>query len=264
MAPVMRIKANGITLHCRIDGQVGAPWLVFSNSLATDLTMWDEQTDYLGRFFRILRYDQRGHGQSEAPPGRYSFDTLIADAVGLLDALDIGRVNFCGLSMGGSTAIGLVQRHPERLDRVIVCSSPCLSTPAAAKDWEARIAIAEHDGMAPLVEPTIARWFPPDIVAAQPPHLVKIREMILATSVDGFIGCAAALAYHDFRPGVAAVTRPVLFVVGEKDGALPGMRQMHAELAGSALAELSGAGHICNLDRSDLFNRAVEEFLHRQ
>jgi 3-oxoadipate enol-lactonase len=256
------VKANGITIHCRIDGPDDAPWLMFSNSLATDLTMWDPQAAHFSRSHRVLRYDQRGHGRSEAPEGRYSFDTLIADAVALMDALKIERVNFCGLSMGGATALGLAERMPARVDRVIVCDSGCASTPASAQQWEERIVVARAQGLAALADPTIARWFPPETVAAQPPHIAKIRQMILATPVNGFIGCAAALADHDFRSAVGTVTRPVLFVAGEKDGTTPAaMRQMQAELPGSRYVEMPGAGHISNLDQPDLFNRALEDFL---
>jgi 3-oxoadipate enol-lactonase len=256
------VKANGITVHCQIDGPDDAPWLMFSNSLATDLTMWDPQTAHFSRSHRVLRYDQRGHGRSEALEGRYSFDTLIADAVALMDALRIERVHFCGLSMGGATALGMAQRVPHRVDRVIVCDSPCASTLASAQQWEERIVVARTQGMAALADPTIARWFPPETVAAKPPHIAKIRQMILATSVNGFIGCAAALADHDFRSAVASVTRPVLFVAGEKDGTTPAaMRQMQTELAGSRYVEMPGAGHISNLDQPDLFNRALEDFL---
>lgn len=258
----MHVKANGINIHYRTDGPSDAPWLMFSNSLATDLSMWDEQTAHFGRRYRVLCYDQRGHGQSDAPEGRYSFDTLIADAVALMDALRIERTHFCGLSMGGSTAMGLVQCHPTRLDRVIVCDSPCASSPASAQQWEERIAIAKSQGMTVLADPTIARWFPAETISAKPPHLAKIRQMILATPVNGFIGCAAALADHDFRAAVRTVTRPVLFLVGEKDGTTPAaMRQLQSELPGSLYVELPGAGHISNLDRPDMFNRAVEAFL---
>src|SRR5438105_11623217 len=121
----MQVKANGITFNYRIDGAQGARWLIFSNSLATNLSMWDEQARELSGGFRVLRYDQRGHGASEAPPGRYSFELLIADAVALMDALGIGKANFAGLSMGGATALGLAQKHADRLERVIVCDSPC-------------------------------------------------------------------------------------------------------------------------------------------
>jgi 3-oxoadipate enol-lactonase len=149
------------------------------------------------------------------------------------------------------------------LDQVIVCDSPCASTPASGQQWEERIAVAKSQGMAALADPTIARWFPPETVAAKPPHLAKIRKMILTTSVNGFVGGAAALADHDFRSNISTVMRPVLFLVGEKDGTTPAaMRQMHMELSGSGFAELPGAGHISNLDRPDVFNHIVEDFLH--
>ncbi len=262
MAESKDVKVNGITIHCQIEGPAGAPWLVFSNSLATDLSMWDPQAAHFNRTHRLLRYDQRGHGRSEAPGGRYSFATLVADALGLMDALDIQRASFCGLSMGGATAMGLVQHAPERLERVIVCDSPCASTPASAQQWEERISVAKAQAMPGLVDSTIARWFPRETVAANPPHLAKIRKMILATPVNGFIGCSAALGDHDYRSAVSTVKRPVLFIAGEKDGTTPAaMRQMQAELPGSRYVELPGAGHISNLDRPDEFNRALEDFL---
>ena len=258
----MDVKTNGTTLHCQIDGPTEAPWFMFSNSLATNISMWDPQAAYFSHSYRVLRYDQRGHGLSEAPEGRYSFDMLMADALGLMDALGIERTHFCGLSMGGATALGLAERAPERVDRVIVCDSPCASSPASAQQWEERIAVAQAQGMAALADPTIARWFPPETVAARPPHLANIRQMILTTPVNGFVGCSAALGDHDFRSAVATVTRPVLFVAGERDGTTPAtMREMQAELADSRFVELPGAGHISNLDQPDLFNRAVEEFL---
>ncbi len=260
----MHIKANGISINYQIDGKEGAPWLVLSNSLATDLSMWDQQARDFAGAFRVLRYDQRGHGKTEAPAGRYSFDMLIADAVALMDALAVKQANFCGLSMGGATALGLTQRHPDRITRAIVCDSGCASTPQSAQQWEERIAAAQQGGMGPLVEATVARWFPPDIVARNPPYLDKIRAMIRDTPVAGFIGCSAALADHDFRSGVAATKPPVLFIAGEKDagGAVPAaMKGLHKDLAGSRYVELPGAGHISNLDDPAGFTRAVREFL---
>ena len=260
----MKVKANGITVSYQIDGAEGAPWLVFSNSLATDLSMWDDQAAQLRNRYRVLRYDQRGHGGTDAPAGRYTFDLLIDDTVALLDALAIDRAHFAGLSMGGATAMGLAQRHADRLDRVVICDSGCASTPASALQWEERIAIAQKGGMEALVESTVARWFPPETVAANPPHLDKVRAMIRSTPVNGFIGCAAALANHDFASAVGTVTRPVLFLVGEKDGATPtAMRKLHAALPGSMFVELPGAGHISNLDDPAGFNGAISDFLGR-
>jgi 3-oxoadipate enol-lactonase len=259
----MQIKANGISINYQVDGASG-PWLVLSNSLATDLTMWDAQARALSPAFRVLRYDQRGHGKTEATQGRYTFELLMADALALMDALSVPRAHVCGLSMGGATALGLAQRHPDRVARAIVCDSGCASTPQSAAQWEERIAVAQRDGMAPLVEPTIMRWFPADIVAKKPPYLDKVRAMILGTPVAGFIGCAAALADHDFRSAVAATRPPVLFVAGEKDagGAVAtAMKGLHQALPGSRYVELPGAGHISNLDDPAGFTTALTEFL---
>ncbi len=258
----MKIKANGININYQVDGPEGAPWIVFSNSLATSTAMWDEQAAALKSDFRVLRYDQRGHGGTEVPAGRYAFDTLLDDVLGLLDALGIAKAHFAGLSMGGATALGLAERHPDRLDKVIVCDSPCQSTPQSSQQWEERIAVAQKQGIDALVEPTVGRWFPPETVAKNPPHLDKVRAMVRATPVNGFIGCAAALAAHDYASAVATVRRPVLFLVGEKDGATPAaMRKLHEKLAGSRFVELPGAGHISNMDRPTEFNRALRDFL---
>jgi 3-oxoadipate enol-lactonase len=258
----MKVKANGISINYQVDGPEGAPWLILSNSLATNLAMWEHQARELGGSFRVLRYDQRGHGETEAPAGRYPFDLLIADAVALMDALSIKKAHFGGLSMGGATALGLAEQHPDRLDRVIVCDTPCQSTPTSSQQWEERILVAQKDGMEALVEPTVGRWFPPDVLKANPPYVDRIRQMVRSTPVNGFIGCAAALANHDFRSQVATVTRPVLFMVGEKDGTTPAaMRQMHETLSGSTFVQLPGAGHISNLDQPESFTRAVRDFL---
>jgi 3-oxoadipate enol-lactonase len=257
----MKIKANGININYQVDGPEGAPWIVFSNSLATSTAMWDEQAAALKDSFRVLRYDQRGHGGTDVPAGRYPFDTLLADALGLLDALGIRKAHFAGLSMGGATALGLAERHPDRFDRIIVCDSPCQSTPQSAQQWEERIVIAKDKGIEALVEPTVSRWFPPDTVAKNPPYLDKIRTMFRTTPVNGFIGCAAALADHDYASAVTGVKHPVLFLVGEKDAPAPAMRKLNEKLPGSRYVELPGAGHISNMDRPAEFNRAVREFL---
>jgi 3-oxoadipate enol-lactonase len=258
----MKVKANGISINYQVDGGDGAPWLIFSNSLATNLSAWDDQAREFGRSFRVLRYDQRGHGATDAPAGSYSFDTLIADTIALMDALGIKQAHFAGLSMGGATALGLAEQHSERLDKVIVCDSPCQSTPVSKQQWEERIAVAEKQGMGALVEPTVTRWFPPEIIRANPAYLERIRQMIRNTPTAGFIGCAAALADHDYASAAGTVKRPVLFLAGEKDGVTPAaMRKLNAALPGSKYVELAAAGHISNLDQPAAFNRAVADFL---
>jgi 3-oxoadipate enol-lactonase len=144
-----------------------------------------------------------------------------------------------------------------------VCDSGCASTPAAAQQWEERIVVAQSKGMTALVDSTIERWSPAETDGAAPSHIGKIRQMILATPVNGFVGCAAALADHDFRSTIDKVKNPILFVVGQNDGATPAaMQQLQSQLPGSQFVELPGAGHISNMDRPDAFNRAVNEFLN--
>jgi len=258
----MKIKANGITFNYDVTGIDGAPWLIFSNSLATNLHMWDQQAADLKNSFRILRYDQRGHGQTEAPAGRYTFELLVADVIALMDALGVARAHWCGVSMGCATGMGLVQKHPGRFDRMVLCDNPGRSSPETHRQWEERIAVAQKDGMAALLESTMQRWFPPETLKANPPHMDIIRRMILATPVNGFIGCSAALGDHDFRPLMPQVKNPVLYMTGEKDGHnAAAMKVMQQELPGSQYIVLPGAGHISNMDQPVLFTKSLREFL---
>jgi 3-oxoadipate enol-lactonase len=257
----MKIKANGITFYCQIDGREGAPWVVFSNSLMTNLSMWDEQADALGDAFRVLRYDQRGHGGTEAPAGAYSFDMLAADVVALFDALDIKRAHFVGLSMGGMTAVALAEQHPNRVDRIVAADCGPASTPQSAQQWEERMNLGRAGGMEALVEPTATRWFPAEYVAANPARVDKVRAMIRTTPLNGFIGCALALSNFDLRPGLGAIRNPVHFLCGTKDPILPGTKALNAGIAGSKFTEIPGAGHISNIENPGLFTRTVKEFL---
>ena len=257
----MQSRVNGININFEIDGPDNAPWLILSNSLLTNLSMWDDQVATLARSFRILRYDQRGHGGTEATAGDYSFDLLVADIIALIDMLGIGRAHFCGLSMGGMTALFLAQRHPQRFDRIIACDCGPNSTEASAQQWKERIDVASRDGMQALVEPTIARWFPPDFVATKAPVLDKVRGMIRSTPLAGFRGCAMALSSYDLRGGLGGIDRRTLLIVGTKDATLAGIRQIKDAVRGSALVELEGAGHISNVEQPAAFTRAVVDFL---
>ena len=256
----MQTKANGITINYQVEGPEGAPWVIFSNSLATDLSLWDEQTIALNQNFRILRYDQRGHGGTEATDGRYNFDLLVADIVGLMDAVSIKRTHFVGISMGGMTGLALAQKHPDRVDRLAACDCGPASSPQSSQQWEERIAIAQKEGMEPLVDLTAQRWFPPDY-PENDPAFQKARQMIRATPVKGFIGCAGALANFDLRPGLANIKAPTLCIVGSRDATLPGMKGINATVPGSKLVEIEGAGHLSNLEQPQKFTRALQQFL---
>ena len=257
----MKVKANGIDINYQIDGPEGAPWIIFSNSLATSTAMWDEQAAALKDKFRVLRYDQRGHGGTEVPAGRYAFDTLLADALGLMDALSIKKANFAGLSMGGATAMGLAEHHPDRFDRIIVCDSPCQSTPqssAAMGGAHRHRAEQGHRGAGRA-----------DGIALVP---ARDRGEEPAASRQGarHVPRNAGQRLHRLRRGagrprlcvrIATVKHPVLFLCGEKDAPAPAMRKLHDKLPGSRYVELPGAGHISNMDRPAEFTKAIRDFI---
>jgi len=257
----MKTRANGININHQIEGKDGAPWLILSNSLVTNLSMWDDQITGLKNDFRILRYDQRGHGGSDAPAGKYSFDMLTRDVIGLMDALSIPRAHFCGLSMGGMTALFLAQRYGDRFERIIACDCGPASTPQSAQQWKERIDLGAEKGMEALADVTIPRWFPPEFVAARPPVLDRIRGMIRSTPYQGFAGCAAALSDYDLKPGLAGIKNPVLLICGTKDATYPGIKAINAAVPGSQLVDNEGAGHISNVERPGTFTGAVRDFL---
>jgi 3-oxoadipate enol-lactonase len=257
----MRINANGLDINHQIDGPEGAPWLLFSNSLATNLSMWDEQAAELKKSFRVLRYDQRGHGGTQATDGRYNFEQLAADVIALFDALSIKRAHVVGISMGGMTALALAQQYPDRVDRVIPCDCGPASSPASSQQWEERIAIAEKQGMEPLVEVTVGRWFPPEFLQSNAKVVDKVRGMIRTTPVKGFIGCAGALANYDLKPGLPRISRATLLIVGSKDATVPGIKLINQSVPGSRVVELEGAGHLSNLEQPGRFTQAIREFL---
>jgi 3-oxoadipate enol-lactonase len=257
----MKVNANGINFNVQIDGSDGAPWIIFSNSLITNLSMWDDQAAALKNEFRILRYDQRGHGGTDAPSGKYSFATLTDDVIALMDALSIERAHFCGISMGGMTALFLGQRYGDRFNCLFPCDCGPASTPQSAQQWKERIDLGAEKGMEALVEPTLNRWFPPEFVATKVPALDKVRDMIRTTKYDGFAGCAYALSDYDTKPGLASIKNRVLCICGTKDATYPGMKAIAAAVPGAKLVDIDGAGHISNMEQPETFTRTIRGFV---
>ena len=260
------IAANGIAFNYRIDGREGAPWITFSNSLATNLSLWDTQTEFLAGEYRILRYDQRGHGGSDASEGSYSFDLLVADVVALWDALDIERSHFVGLSMGGTTGIGLALDHPDRLISLIACDFRCDAPAEFVAAWEPRLKLARTRGMDALAGPTTERWINEDFRIARPEIIDRVKDMIRATPAAGFIGCAMALQNTDYRGRLGEIGVPTLFIAGAQDIAAPAdyIDELHRNVPGSQYAIIDPAGHISNLENPNQFNRALHAHLAAQ
>jgi 3-oxoadipate enol-lactonase len=260
----MKVTSNGISFNCEIDGPEGAPWITFSNSLCTNVTMWDDQVAALKDDFRLLRYDKRGHGGTDAPEGPYSFDMLVADIVGLWDALDIEKSHFVGLSMGGMSAFGLALDHADRLDGVVI-SNARADAPAAFRDaWDQRVAFVEENGMGALAEPTVERWCSESFHSSGSPKLDKMRAMVSATPPTGFIGCARAIQGLDYHRRIREIEGVrALFIAGAEDMATPAdnMRVMHADFAGAEFVELSPAGHLSNMEQPEAYNETLRNFL---
>jgi len=259
----MKIKANGIDMNCELSGKEEAEVAVLSHSLASSLLIWRPQMDLLRRRFRVLAYDTRGHGQTEATPPPYTLAQLGEDAVALLDALGIDTVHWVGLSMGGMIGQCIALNHPERLRSLSLCDTAAVIPGEADPIWQERIDLARKEGMSPLVQSTLERWFTPPFLALNPPMVNAIRGYIQATPVDGYIGCSEAIRRLDYLDRLSEIKVPTLIMVGEDDPGTPveASRAMHARIRQSKLVVLPSAAHLSNIEQSEAFNHALMDFL---
>lgn len=254
--------ANG-QLNYLLEGPDTAPVLLLSNSLGTDLHMWDAQAAAFAEHFRVLRYDTRGHGQSLVTPGPYSIEQNGRDVLALLDALDIAKVHFCGLSMGGLIGQWLAINAPERLQRVVLCNTAAkIGSPDV---WNPRIETVLRDGAAAMLalrDASIARWFTPAFAQAQPGKVEAVVGMLAATAPQGYAANCAAVRDADFREQIATIKLPVLLVCGTQDAVTTPLdgRFMQARIAGSELVEFNAA-HLSNVEAGELFTQRVLTFL---
>jgi 3-oxoadipate enol-lactonase len=257
------IQTNGIEINCLIEG--AGPWVTMSHSLACDLSMWDEQAALLAGKFKVLRFDTRGHGQSSAPPAPYTLAQMAEDVHGLLAALGIRRTHWVGLSMGGMIGQSYALQYPGVFQSMVLADTTSRRPDNAAAMWGERIRIAEKEGMAGLVEGTLARWFTEPYRVARPEVMARFAENIRNTPVAGYAGCCAAIAQLDLLERLHEIECPTLVMVGEEDhGTPPEMaRQIHDNLPGSELLVIPQAAHISNVEQAERFNRALLDFLGR-
>lgn len=247
----------------QIDGQRGKPWLMFSNSLGTDLSMWDAQAEYFKDDFRILRYDTRGHGGSAPQPGPVTLGQLGQDVLSLLDTLDVERVHFCGLSMGGAIAQWLGIHAPQRLDKLVIANSaPRIGTP---QGWQDRAAQVRATGLDAVADGAAGRWFTPDFIEREPERVTTLVARLRKGSPQGYAACCDALAEADLCTGISAITAPTLLIAGAADPVttVADAEAMREQIKGSQLVALQ-ASHISNIEAEDAFNHAVERFLMSQ
>jgi 3-oxoadipate enol-lactonase len=256
------IDVNGTTFHYRFDGPEYGPVVMLSNSLASDLTMWDIQVPALVEAgYRVLRYDSRGHGQTEVTVGPYSIEMLTADAVGLMDALGLDKVHFCGLSMGGMVGQMLGSGHGDRLISLSLCATSAHIAPSEI--WDERIETVRKNGMVAVADATIDRWFTKAGQERLQSEVNKVRRMILNTPVDGFCACSAAIRDMDQRETIRVIFTRSLVVVGEHDPGTPvaAAELIHERIASSKLRVISDAAHFINVEQASAFNNILLEFI---
>ena len=258
----MKITTNGIETHYTLDGPAGAPVVTLSHSLATDLSMWDPQMDVLRARYRVLRYDTRGHGGTEAPATAYTLDQLADDASALLKALGIAKTHWCGLSMGGMIGQTLALKRPELFASLSLCDTSSRIPTEAKPLWADRIKTAESQGMEPLVEPTLGRWLTAPFRERRKDVVDLVATMIRSTPPRGYAGCCHAISALDLTDRISAISIPTLIVVGEDDQGTPvaASRVMHERINGSDLVIIPSAAHLSNLEQPAAFTAAVTGF----
>lgn len=258
--------SDGVKLFYQVDGEEDRPWIVLSNSLATDLRLWEPQMASLTNNFRVLRYDTRGHGKSGAARAPYNLKMLAGDALTLIDALNIQRADFVGISLGGMIGLELAISHPDRIQRLICCDARADAPDAYKAIWDGNIGRVAEGGVAAICEPTLERWFTADFL--QNPEnldaLTSVRSMILGTTRDGYEGVARCLQKLDILPRLGAINCPTLYLVGESDPAasVDVMEDMKNRTANAELLILKNAAHISNLEQPQAFSEGIRRFLN--
>jgi 3-oxoadipate enol-lactonase len=257
---VAQIDLPGVSLHYELSGRPDAPVLVLSNSLGTTLQMWNPQLEALERHFQLLRYDMRGHGTSSTPPGPYTIDQLGRDVLALLDALDIAKINFCGLSAGGVVGQWLGIHAGPRLSKLVLCNTAAKI--GSAEIWNRRISDVESGGMQSITDGVLQRWFTADFLASGNSMVADIRQMLLNTPVAGYVATCAAIRDMDFRSALAAVQTPVCIVAGVHDmvTTLADAQFLRDRIDKAELASLPAA-HISNVEAQRGFTEIVVNFL---
>lgn len=251
---------SDVKLYYDWRGAEHLPVLVFSNGLGTNLHMWDSQVESFSQHFRLLRFDARGHGQSSVPPGPYTIAQLSGDIVQLLDALQIERAYFCGVSMGGLIGMFLGTNVANRFHKIVLCSTAAKI--GTTDTWTTRIQTVQRGGMKAVADTVVERWFTASFRAKSSAELQRVRTMLESTSPDGYMASCAAVRDCDQRDTIGNIRLPCLVVVGSEDPGTPPMEAhfLQKTISGAQVVELPGS-HICNIENKGEFNQHVLKFL---
>ena len=255
------ISVNGLEVAYRFDGPEDGHVVLMANSLMSDYSMWDWNVPALADRYRVLRYDKRGHGGSYTTPGPYSISQLADDAVALLDALQIQKVHFIGLSMGGMIGQQMGARYPERVYSLSLCDTASEMPPRNL--WEERFEVARKDGIPGLVDGTIKRWFTAPFIERAPQDIEKVRQMILGTGVEGYIGCASAVRDMAQTTMLLKIKAPTLILTGRQDPActVEQATVLNRMIDGSKMVLIEEAAHLSNIEQPAVFNQIIREFI---
>ena len=250
-------------LHTIQQGQ--GPLVVLSHALGCDLSMWDGVAAALQDRYTVLRYDQRGHGKTPATAGAYGMDDLADDAAELIRAQGTGPVHFVGLSMGGMTAQALAARHPGLVRSIVVANSAASYDEAARAMWQARIDTVLANGVPPIADGALQRWFTPefraDLANGGAARVARLRAVLEATPAEPYAAACAAVAGIALDEGNARIACPTLVIAGSRDEATPpAMSQAIADrIPGARLASLEAA-HLSAVEQPEGFARLLTEF----
>jgi 3-oxoadipate enol-lactonase len=254
------MASKAIGLHHQIDGPEGAPVLVLSNSLGTTLEMWRDQAPALGKRFRLVRYDHRGHGGSPVPPGPYTLDDLGRDVLALLDSLGAERFSFCGLSVGGMVGMWLASDAPERVERLALC---CTAPRFDSDTYDARARKVRAEGVGPIADAVLERWFTPEFRATRPETVQWARSMLRGTPAEGYAGCCEAVRDADLTNRLKDIRAATLVIAGAEDpvATVDGAESIRDSIPEARLVVIEGAAHLANVEQSEAVTQAILDHL---
>ncbi len=254
------IDADGCLLNVAVEGRDGGPTIMLSNSLGATMQMWEPQMAALTRLFRVVRYDRRGHGKSGVSPGPYSMERFGKDVLAILDDLNIDKVHWCGLSMGGMVGQWLGANAPERIDRLILANTTCYYPDPT--NWLNRIKAVREGGLASIADTVIASWLTADFREREPQIAARLKAMLVASPVEGYIACCEALSTLDQRDLLPRIKARTLVIAGRHDGSttVEAAEFIRSRIPGASMTLLDAA-HISNVEQPHSFTEAVAGFL---
>lgn len=257
---MLQVVRDGCRLSYRVDGDPHADALLLSNSLGTTHELWQPQLDALSSLFRVIRYDTRGHGASDAPAGAYTIDTLGLDALAILDAAAARTAHICGLSLGGLTGMWLSVHAPERVGSLVLASTAARIGNALL--WQERIELVGTSGVASLAEAAMGRWFTNNFRKTHPDIVARYHQMLATSPAEGYAACCAALRDADLRTEIGTIAAPTLVIAGTHDPVTPpaDAEAIRSRIRGARVSLLDAA-HIANVEQADAFNDSVITFI---